>query len=321
MVAPAIQLSYEECITFLTASEIVDSMSRAFAVAHAPEVVRCQMSTLSGEDLVFGHASVLPKLGLCVKAGIQVPGNRNRGVDPVQAAVVLFDATTGEPRAVLDGRAVTTMRTAGALVAAIRAVEPPARPRVAVLGFGAQGRMVAQLATQVLDASEVRVYARSSPSVPAGYLVTTSVEAAVRDADVVACCTTATDPILTAEMVADGAVVASMGSYSPERCEIDPDIVRRSSLIAADVSASNLGPIARLLDGGEHIPQFVDLGRIPVEVPGGIRCVFVGGTGVEDACAGWSVLLGWPTVDRITGQYPGSPRSTDPSTTPEISKG
>lgn len=314
MVGTTTQLSYDDCLAALAGREIVDSMTRAFELAHVPGVERCRMSTTSGDDLVFGHASVLPGLGLCVKAGIQVPGNRVRGVDPVQASVTLFDAPTGEPRAFLDGRAITIMRTAGALVAGIRAVGAPEQPRVAVLGFGAQGRMVARLAVHVLGASEIRVYARSSPGVPADYLATPSVAAAVRNADVVACCTSATDPVLTDDMVAPGTVVASMGSYAPGLCEVDPEIVRHSSLVVADVPGSNLGPIARLLDSGAPVPVVRDLGRGPFDLTEGTRCIFVGGTGVEDACAAWSVLLGWPTVEALTGGSSESTLSADPST-------
>lgn len=309
MAATARQLGYVECSAALTDHEIVDSMARAFELSHLAGVERCQMDTTSGDNLVFGHAGLLPGLGLCVKAGIQVPSNRSRGIDLVQAVVVLYDASTGEPRAVLDGRAVTLMRTAGALVAGIRAVGTPPRPRVSVLGFGAQGKTVARLAASVLEASEIRVYSRSLPEVPADYVATTSIADSVHNADVIACCTTAVDPVLTADMVAPGTVVASMGSYAPQLCEIDPQIVRQSSLVAADVPAGNLGPVAHLLDLGEPIPRFIALGRDAVQPTDGTRCVFVGGTGVEDACVAWSILLGWPVVDELT-RHSTMPRSS-----------
>ncbi len=316
MAAPPRQLSASECAAALSDHEVVEAMARAFELAHVPGVARCQMSTASGADLVFGHASVLPGLGLCVKAGIQVPGNKARGVDPVQAAVALFDADTGEPRAFLDGGTVTVLRTAGALIAGIRAVGAPSRPRVAVIGWGAQARTVARMATTVLGAEEVRVYARTPPELPGGYLAAASVAAAVEGADVVACCTTATEPVVTADQVAPGAVIASMGSYGPELCEIDPEIVRRSALVAADVPPSQLGPVTRL---DASVPGWVDLGR-PVVESRDLRTVFVGGTGVEDACAAWSVLLGWPAVDAITRHYTQDPSST-PSAAPRDHRG
>lgn len=310
------QLSSTDCLDALSDAEIVDSMVRAFELTHLPEVARCQMSTASDADLVFGHASVLPGLGLCVKAGIQLPGNRDRGIEPVQATVTLFDAETGEPRAVLDGGAITAMRTAGALVAGVRAVGVPERPRVAVLGLGVQGRTVARLARTVLGAERVLGYARTPGAASEDFVAADSVEEAVRDADVIACCTTARAPLFGADRVRRGAVVASMGSYDPGLCELDPALVRDAGVVATDVPGQDFGPIARLRETGSALPDVHMLGAGQPPETDGTRCVLIGGTGVEDACAAWSVLLGWRAVDVLTRHYtrPRGAAGTAPAT-------
>jgi ornithine cyclodeaminase/alanine dehydrogenase-like protein (mu-crystallin family) len=69
------------------------------------------------------------------------PGNRASGVPAVNALVVLNDATTGEPVAILDGGPITAQRTAAVTGVALREWWPrldgPAR--VTLVGAGVQG--------------------------------------------------------------------------------------------------------------------------------------------------------------------------------------
>src|SRR5207245_7527630 len=77
------------------------------------------------------------------KAVSVFPGNAERGVDTHQGTVALLDADTGELRAVMDGGAITAIRTAAvsgvatdrlarkdAATAAILGGGVPARPRL-----------------------------------------------------------------------------------------------------------------------------------------------------------------------------------------------
>jgi ornithine cyclodeaminase/alanine dehydrogenase-like protein (mu-crystallin family) len=70
-------------------------------------------------------------------------GNRALGLPAVNAIVVLNDASTGLPMAILDGGPITAQRTAAVSGVAIRRFAPPVEgraPRAALLGSGVQGR-------------------------------------------------------------------------------------------------------------------------------------------------------------------------------------
>jgi ornithine cyclodeaminase/alanine dehydrogenase-like protein (mu-crystallin family) len=83
-----------------------------------------------------GHQDLLG-----VKWVTAFPGNRAAGLPAIHALVVLNDATTGEPLAVLDGGPITAQRTAAVSGVALREwwpqTEGPAR--VVLVGAGVQG--------------------------------------------------------------------------------------------------------------------------------------------------------------------------------------
>ena len=74
-----------------------------------------------------------------VKLATVAPANAARGLPRVQALYVLLDAETLTPQAILDGTALTTLRTPAVSVAAVQAALPE-RPSVVVFGAGPQGR-------------------------------------------------------------------------------------------------------------------------------------------------------------------------------------
>jgi alanine dehydrogenase len=76
------------------------------------------------------------------------PENRAKGLPAIHAVVVLSDATTGSPRAILDGGPITAQRTAAVSGVAIERFGPTAAaiagasdhtPRATLIGAGVQG--------------------------------------------------------------------------------------------------------------------------------------------------------------------------------------
>ncbi|WGW13297.1 hypothetical protein LWF01_05885 [Saxibacter everestensis] len=296
------------CHIAVTDDELVQAMDRAGRIAGHPELTATRMAADAGEDLIFGHSCLIPGLGMCVKTGIQKPGNRAKGIDTVQAAVLLFENATGRPVALVDGKAVTTMRTAGALVAGIRALRPIPQPRVAVIGFGSQGRQVAELSRTVLGAAEVRAYTPSGVAAEDGIDTARTIAEAAAGADVVACCTSSPRPVISRSDLADDVVVGTMNSFSPALVEIEPEIIGHATTVLVDNAPENFGPIVQWTDAGGRLPVLRYLGQVPPPRAGdagarGIRAAFVGGTGYQDALVAWSVVLGWSQVEEVTRQY------------------
>jgi ornithine cyclodeaminase/alanine dehydrogenase-like protein (mu-crystallin family) len=71
------------------------------------------------------------------------PSNNALGLPAIHGLVILNDAITGRPQAVLDGGPITALRTAAISGAAIRRFAPAVSgraPRAALIGAGVQGR-------------------------------------------------------------------------------------------------------------------------------------------------------------------------------------
>lgn len=349
-------IGYEECFDAISVEDNVDLLDRAAVMSRFSSVMSnaggaangefsslmpsAQFSAFTNESLLFGHMGFIPSLGMCVKTGMQVPGNSAHGLDTVQAAVLLFDENTGVPEALIDGRAITIMRTAGALVAGVREVLafpkiPNARgramrpPRVAVVGYGAQGRHIARLAREVLDADSIKAFNRSAQIPEDNVEIVGTLAEAIVDADVIACATSSAEPVLSLADVRKGqifrgsedVVIASLNSHEPNKAEIDPQIVGASTSVHIDVDEPlKFGPIAQWKSGQTQFPHESADGSFQARILGhrteaideaqnhfdereGIRTVFIAGHGLQDSLLAWSVLRGWSAVERTTRRY------------------
>lgn len=115
-------------------------------------------------------AGVVPRLGLAVaKWASYVPGEAGRPGTST-STVVVSDAATGEPRALVAGMGFTQRRTAATAVAVARSAAEPAGPgaaaprTVALVGCGATNRAVLDAVLATAPDVDVRVLVRSASS-------------------------------------------------------------------------------------------------------------------------------------------------------------
>jgi len=198
-----------------------------------------------------GH---VPGLGLAAKL-ITVFADPDRpGRSTHQGVVALFDEDDGRLLALMDAEPLTAVRTAVTATLALRALARPGSSRVAVIGTGTQA--AAQLA-QLNRIARFGQLGRPDRPVEAGapahgplavgvagrdpasvrrladrYGVTpaVSIEAAVRAADVVLCCTGAREPVVRREWLSPGTHVSSVGGS--DGAELDAQTIRDALLFA-----------------------------------------------------------------------------------------
>ena len=121
----------------------------------AESFVHAMPAMLRGADTT-GAADLI---GMKWVAGFDT--NKALGIPAINAVVILNDATTGLPVAVLDGGPITAMRTAAVSGVAIRHFAPEAtgRPlRAALIGAGVQGRSHLPVLGATLPGVALRVY-------------------------------------------------------------------------------------------------------------------------------------------------------------------
>lgn len=232
-------LGHDDVIAALPPEECADAMAAVLA-AHARGEAQMPLRSMvpfegaagfmglmpawrGGEDPVFSLKS------LCV-----MPGNPARGLDSHQGTVTLFDGAIGVPRAILDASAVTAIRTAAVSAVATRVLSRVDAKVLAILGAGVQGKAHLDALLPVRSFEELRVFApnRSHAELAAGdrATVASSVEEAIRGADVVVLATSSREPVVRRDWLAPGTHVNAVGASIPSARELDTRTVADCAL-------------------------------------------------------------------------------------------
>lgn len=231
------------------------------------------------------------------------PANRARGLPGLFASYQLFDGTTGELLALVDGDEITARRTAAAsALAASRLARDDARVLL-VVGTGRVGRVLPEAYLAVRALERILVWDRhaSNAQALAGELrsrglpaeAAADLEAAARAADIVSTATAATQPLIHGAWLAARSHLDLIGSYTPAMREADDECVCGAELWvdtaeALDKSGDLVQPIAtRVLSRTDVKGTLQDLCRGAVRPgTGARRTVFKSvGTALEDLAA------------------------------------
>ncbi|WP_336109959.1 ornithine cyclodeaminase family protein [Streptomyces sp. PTD9-10] len=264
------------------------------------------------DSVVFAYVSRLSKdTGAVAKFGSVNPGNAAAGLPTVHAVVTALDPGTGRLAAVLDGTAVTTLRTAAGSAVAVDALAVPGRTELALLGSGTQAHAHARMIARVREVTAVRLWSptpgrrtAAADTLAAGLGVPVravdSAEEAVTGAGVVAACTLSRTPVVRGAWLAPGCTVVSVGSFEPTRHEVDTDVVRRAAAVVVDdagTAAGHAGPVVDALRDGLLSPDaLIPLGEVLTgrrgarTAPQDIVYYNSTGLGIQDAAAAWAVI-------------------------------
>ncbi len=260
---------------------LIDAIEQAMISFSAGTVVQPvrQMLPVPGQDAFMG---AMPAIGdaMAVKVVTLYHGNAGTGIPTHQALILVFDRENGSPVAVLDGRLITEMRTAAGSAAAARKLSVPKPEAVTIMGSGVQARAHAKALAAVRPLGELRLWARTESAgraaaeeIGAGFVA--DPERAVRDADIVACVTSATEPILKGKWLKPGAFVASVGWNGRDGRELDDAAMENTVVVESyDAARDQAGNVR-----GSGCEIFAEIG----EVFAGTRTVPDGATAIYDS--------------------------------------
>lgn len=299
----------------VTMPDAITVVERAFAAlargeARVPEPLHLEIPESEGEVHLKGaHLAGAPFFTFKVASGFWK--NAARGLPSGSGLMLVFNAATGVPAALLlDGGYLTDVRTAAAGAVAAKHLARERIESVAVVGAGVQARLQLEALAVVRRFRHVRIWNRTPARAETcardvadvhGVACETavSVEAAVRDADVVLTVTPSREPLVRAEWLARGVHVTAVGSDGPEKQELDAAVLGRADVVVADrlEQCLRLGEIHHAVDAGALDPgTVVELGDIVAGKARGrtddgqITVCDLTGVGVQDAAiAAWAV--------------------------------
>ena len=202
----------------------------------------------------------------------------------------MFDKSNGTPLAVLDGRLITEMRTAGCTAAVARKVAPAGARSLAILGNGVQAHAHAAAFREIRQIDDFRLWGRNAAHAEAaaaemGAVFCAAAADAVRDADMVICATSATEPILEGAWIKPGAFVASVGWNGADGREMDDAVMQNVVLVESRAAANDqAGDVRRA--GAEIFAEIGEIFAGQKTVPAGETVVYDSvGVAIQDVAA------------------------------------
>lgn len=293
-----------------------DGMREAMAAAHRalrtgravqprPHALPAAADRTADAPTVVPMSAISEELGMfAVKVLADAPRNRSVGLPAQRSTVAVFDAATAECVAMIDGRALTRIRTAAVTALATDALADPAAHVAALIGAGPLAAEHARALMRVRPFAELRVWSRGAPraaecvaalradGIPA--VTTDSREGALEDADVVCTLTPAEQPFLARRMLRADVHLNAVGSPPrPMFSEVQADVFAHARTVVVDdpaVALAESGNVRGACDAGALDPAgLVPLGDVldvpPLRGRGGLTVFNSVGLGIQDLYA------------------------------------
>ena len=302
------QLDAKALAACLDREALIDALDAAFR-ASAVVPARQHYAIESGEAGARGGTLlVMPAWRAGAALGIKLvtvyPDNAQKGLPAVAATYMLLDASTGVPRALLDGEELTLRRTGAASALAARHLSLPAAARLTMIGTGRLAPHLIESHARVRPLREVRIWGRRperaralAASLNCPQLRVDAVddlEAAVRWADIVSCATLSQRPLVRGAWLRAGQHIDLVGAFNPQMCEADYEALVRAELYvdtrtgALTEAGEIVGAIARGVIGPQALrAELGELasGRFQRSHPAAITLFKSVGTALEDLAA------------------------------------
>ncbi|RIK22256.1 MAG: hypothetical protein DCC52_13780 [Chloroflexi bacterium] len=256
----------EQAVTMPQAIEVMQDAFARLANHQATVPLRSQLPVPQYNGVaLFMPAYIQGTDALAIKIVNVFGDNAQRGLPLIHAVVVVLEAQTGRALALIEGGALTALRTgAGCGAATIALARSDARVGL-VFGAGVQARTQLRALCAARQLERVYVYdpapAKAQamlaelcarPELPADLRVADDVASAVRAADIISCATTSKQPLFDGNDVQPGAHVNAIGSFTPEARETDDRGGRFDSTNGTGHSG-RIGFVRRI--GRNHIRQ------------------------------------------------------------------
>jgi ornithine cyclodeaminase len=299
----------------LTIPDCIDAMEAAMIAVARRDVAAPLRQSAPLKD-GSGHLGLMPGSALDPPAfGVKVlsalPNNPAAGRPMIQGFLVLFDHTSGAPRAIVDAAAITAIRTAAASGFAVKTLARQDARSHGVIGAGVQAAAhVEAILAAAPTIEETLVFARDSEkaqrmAVAAAARTGRRVRAvaSAKEAsgcDIVTTATAAAEPMLQGAWLKPGSHVNLIGSHRPNKREADTAAIARAEVYVdfIDSALAEAGDLLIPMQEGvidaTHIRG--EIGAIAIEEapgrsgPEAITLYKSLGVFAQDLFAAWRVL-------------------------------
>lgn len=306
-------LSRNEIASLLTFDDyvrIVEDAFRLHAEGEAFEPALAHVDAVDGEFHIKagGLRKPFPYFGVKMNGGF-FKNQQRFGLPNIQGLILLSQADNGVPLAAMDSIEVTIQRTGAATAVAAKHLARSDSKVATICGCGNQGKIQLRALRHVLPLEKAYVWspfpeeaerfaAAMTELLAMEVAPTPDLPAALGQSDVCVTCTPSRSPFLRRDWVPPGMFIAAVGADSPDKQELDADLVA-SCLVVADLRAQSaaVGESHHAIRGGLMTAEAIhaELGQIIAgmakgRTSGGQRIVFDStGTALQDVAAAAAV--------------------------------
>ncbi len=238
-------LSGNDLKKVLTMEDCIDAMEVALTAldkggAKIPLRTAIDMDAENGVGL-FMPAYLDDISRVSVKTVMVNRNNPDKNLPLIHAMLMLFNAETGAPMALMDGEVITAMRTGAVSGLATRYLARKDAKIAAVIGTGAQGATQLEAVCCVRDIEKAYVFdldqeraeafaEKMSKKIGIQVIAATSGDL-LSEADVVCTSTSSTSPVFEDRNIKPGMHINAVGAYRPDMAEIPPDCLKRARIV------------------------------------------------------------------------------------------
>lgn len=270
----------DELLSMERAVELMRGAFIALSEGRAQVPVRTNLDLGDGASALIMPVHVAGEDGTAGRVGLKqvtvCPGNPEQGLPTIQGLMLVSDAETGRPLALMDAERLTAIRTGATSGLATELLARPDATTVAIFGAGGQAR------TQLEGVCAVRPIRRAWVFAPLAdqaerYAREMSVRLALKvsvaddpsrlaEADIVCTATTSSEPVFDPAHLAPGTHINGVGSYRPDMAEIPPAVVARATVVVDHRPSclAEAGDLRRVLETGVSADDLIhaELGEI-----------------------------------------------------------
>jgi ornithine cyclodeaminase len=243
-----ITLDFADVHLLANVKSLIEPMRRAFSsLGSGPERAHYDLGT----DDYPGTLLVMPAWRATASIGVKIttvfPKNPERGYPSISGAYLLLAWLTGEARAVIDGRALTLLRTAAVSALAADLLAPPNPEVLLVVGTGALSRYLIEGHLAVRCYQSILIWGRDprkAESIAAEVRVhglpicaQDNLENMTRSADVISCATMSDTALIRGAWLKTNAHLDLVGSFKPTMREADDECFRRTFIVVDTLNA------------------------------------------------------------------------------------
>ena len=238
----------KQCINM---QQAIDAMENAFLQLAQHQVVlplRTPLPITNENAICLTMPAYLQQqrqLGLKVVS--LFPNNHQHQLPSINGVILLLDATTGQPKALMDASYLTALRTGAVSGLATKLLAENDAKHVAIIGSGTQAMTQLDAIRAVRPIQHVSVWSRTPKHAllfakqlehQMDVQVSTTIQDAIKNADIICTATQSTEPLIYLDDIKSDVHINAIGSHTKTMHEIAPDVFTKSVTIVDQITAA-----------------------------------------------------------------------------------